>query len=117
MSFAELTIRKHVASYLAGSLSLLDFAGLIAALAWNHFESTDSAEQLANSVELWLAEYSNGHRTETELQGLLRPLVTDYSVSVAIDVFLSTGASYSLVKPQMTMSPRLFGRPLVAASL
>jgi hypothetical protein len=61
----------------ARQISLEEFQSQFVPLAWS-LESDEAAE-LANEVELRLAEYSTGHWTEKELRRLLASLVAPSS--------------------------------------
>lgn len=69
-------IRQHVAHYLAGQETLADFRRWLLPLLWRVDRVNDiAAFDTVTEIALYLAEYDRGHRTESEVQGLLGPLL------------------------------------------
>ncbi len=65
-------VRKQLAKFFAGKLSLPDFEEWLTRETWNIQRLKDSTVwDLAGAIELRLAEYSNGHLDEKELRTLL----------------------------------------------
>ena len=74
-SAVDQDIRDGLASYLAGSLTLMEFHRWLMPFLWTINRQEDPlAYQRASKIALYLAEYGAGHRTEEELRGLFRPL-------------------------------------------
>jgi hypothetical protein len=72
----NLIIRDKLASYLVGELSLEDFEDWFVPESWNVAQTNDqNATNLVYEIELWLAEYSNGHWSEDELKDHLKLIV------------------------------------------
>lgn len=79
----EAQIRKHLANYLAGSESLDDFEDWLVEHSWNmHLDSSGSAQELVNQIELRLSEHSSGHLSDTKLRQELHQFLENYSVTV-----------------------------------
>ncbi len=71
----DLELRRHVARYAAGRISLAELRERIAPLIWSVEEYHDrSAEQLAHDLALYFAEFSHGDWTEDELRAELAAL-------------------------------------------
>jgi len=69
-------IRKHLANYLSGKSSLRQFRDWFDAETWGLAAEADSpARQLAGEIDLRIAEFTNGHRTEDDLRAILQPLL------------------------------------------
>ena len=70
-------IRDHLADYVAGRTSLLEFDEWFIPETWDVDKSDDRPLiDLTYEIILRLAEYSSGDCSEAELKDLLRPLVT-----------------------------------------
>jgi hypothetical protein len=90
MSQLDLEVTDQVARYLAGESSLDEFRRWLLPLVWKMAEPTSNERSdLANRLELRLAEFMNGHWTEDDLRllfaRLLPPtssLVTDLELQV-----------------------------------
>ena len=77
-----LEIQNYVARYLSGEISLEDFRSWFDVATWDAFDAaTTAAQQLAGQIDLWLAEFSKGHWTESELREKLRPLARNVSTT------------------------------------
>jgi len=75
-------IREQLACYLAGQTSLRGFHEWLAPRAWVADESENpEATELADEIELRLAEFTSGHWSEAELKELLQPLVERHKAS------------------------------------
>ena len=86
-------IREKLASYLANGIDLDSFEDWVVQNTWNiHLSSDLDAAQLAFSVELLLAEYSNDDLSEAALRDKLSLLSTNPT----------TGSSNQVV-PQPTL--------------
>ncbi len=71
----EREVREKLAKYLHDQMSLEDFSDWLGERSWNmHVGSSDSAKRLVGSLELLLAEYFQGHRSESELRSLFSAL-------------------------------------------
>jgi hypothetical protein len=75
----ELEIRSQLASYLAGDMTLSAFSDWFVEKTWGE-ETSESFSDLVSEIELVLAEFTSGHRSEEEVKNLLRPHVTDYTI-------------------------------------
>ncbi|MGO8761579.1 MAG: hypothetical protein ACLP2P_02315 [Desulfobaccales bacterium] len=79
----ENEIRDKLASYLLEEISLEDFVDWFVPTSWNVAQCTNqNAINLVYEIELWLAEYSDGHWNEHELKNHLRQLVTNYRIDL-----------------------------------
>jgi len=108
-------IRERLVRYLAGEISLAAFQEWLVPRAWDVEQSGNAAAiELANELELRLAEYTSGHRTEAELREALLPLVrTQHSVYGA-SVPTATSASVTTRSP-VTWTSGAAGRGFAAA--
>lgn len=70
----DLVIRTQLAHYLAGASPLDDFQEWFISETWE-MEEGSPGEELAQTIELLLAEYTNGDRSTKELREALRPLI------------------------------------------
>ena len=85
----DLDIREKLASYLVGEISLGEFEDWFVPASWNVAQSNNSnAVNLVYEIELWLAEYSDGHWNEQELKNYLKLLFIDYRVNVGYNVMV-----------------------------
>lgn len=85
----DLDIREKLASYLVGEISLREFEDWFVPASWNVAQSNNSnAVNLVYEIELWLAEYSDGHWAEQDLKNHLKPLLTDYRVVVGYNIIV-----------------------------
>jgi hypothetical protein len=72
------SLRSHLADYLDGTRSLSEFRDWFDVETWGVASEPDSlVRQTAGEIELRIAEFTNGHLSEQELQKLLRPLASD----------------------------------------
>lgn len=86
----ELELRRQMARYLAGLLSLTELNRRAATFRWDsEHDSTGGGSDLLNALDLLLAEYSNGDISEDELRESLKPMAVEVSVTVG-----STAAQY-----------------------
>jgi hypothetical protein len=77
-----LDIRTQLGRYLSGKSSLLQFRKWFDGETWGLAAESDSpARQIAGEIELRLAEFTNGHLSETELRALLQPLLVREQVA------------------------------------
>lgn len=89
----DFEIRDCLARYLAGEISLERFQEWFVPMAWDADQSGSwSAEELANEVELRLAEFSNGDRTEAELRELFRSTLETYTMAEAPEPVTSSSS-------------------------
>lgn len=76
-------IREHLASYLAGEVSLDHLDNWLTASTWNiHQAGEPEAERLAYAIELRLAEHSIGHLSFAGLRRELFTFVDRYTATV-----------------------------------
>lgn len=79
-------IHQKIADYLLEKMTLKDLEDWLIPTTWDLREEPDKkAVDLANEVVLLLMEYSNEHRTESEIREILREKVTHIFASVTID--------------------------------
>jgi len=97
MSGLDLKISYHVARYLTGEESLADFRRWFLPAVWEAGEpENDEVSQLANRIELRLAEFLNGHWTENDLRMIFRQLIPSTGGVVAdLTPFIVSGAGAS----------------------
>lgn len=90
-------IRSRLSSYLAREMSLEQFEEWFIPATWQVHTSGDlDAVELAGTIKLRLAEFTNGHWTEDELREQLIPLVTRYEIRTA-DAVLTTSSAEIIV--------------------
>lgn len=69
-------IRDHLRGYLSHETSLSEFRDWFDTETWDTLDSSSPAtQQIAGEIELRIAEFTNGHRTESELRTMLQPLL------------------------------------------
>jgi hypothetical protein len=74
---SQFDLNNQLVKYLASETSLERFRDWFDSSTWDmHLTSDQPTQDLAAEIELRLAEYTNGHRTEGELRTTLLPLVT-----------------------------------------
>src|SRR3990170_8748980 len=92
----ESEIRCYLVQFLDKDIDLDTFANWFAENTWNiHRQEDQSAQELAYSIELLLAEHSSGHLSKDELRTELLPLVTSYIVSLST---FQTGSSSDFIE-------------------
>lgn len=96
----EFKIKKHLESLLKGNFSLTEFEDWFVGTTWDLLEQPENdLTAFVNSINLYLAEYSNGHRSEEETKELLGAL---YDKSLTKIVFGSCSPTYPYT---FTLSP------------
>lgn len=97
-------IRDKLGSYLLGEISLEDFEDWFVSASWNVNQSKNQAAiNMVYEIELWLSEYSDGFRSENELQNLLRPLVVNYKVELVPIPGLQLGSNVRMERWLMSL--------------
>jgi hypothetical protein len=77
----ETLIRKQLAKYLSGAMTLQAFQKWFVPAAWSvDKRSPAAARQLVGTIKVRLAEYSNGHWGKEDLERQLRLLLGSYTV-------------------------------------
>jgi len=98
----DLEIRDWLARYVEGEITLTEFRDWFEPATWGiEFTGGRSAEQLSYAVELAVAEFTNGHRTEVELKDVLRPEAVTYSTGFPGPL---TGTSATASRPTVGIS-------------
>lgn len=71
-----LGIRTQLGRYLSGKSSLEQFRKWFDVETWGLAAESDSpTRQIAGEIELHIAEFTNGHLSESELRAVLQPLL------------------------------------------
>lgn len=89
--------RRTIAELLAGDISLSTFRDVFAQLAWQFAEdigqeqTASEYQQMVFDVDLALAEFSSGHRTEVELRAVLAPFAATYRALLGTGVVSREG--------------------------
>lgn len=84
-TFLDLAVREELAKYLAGERTLDDFRIWLAPITMGvEMADNPNAAELVHEIELVLAEFTSGHREETQLHDLLRPFVQDYAANLQL---------------------------------
>ena len=95
-------MRSWLRRYLAGEVSLAEFAARFTQSEWNLSERDGDAEdELVYEIELRLAEFSNGDWFEQELRDLLRPVANTYVIDVAPSTVVCRTGSASTTTYQL----------------
>jgi len=69
-------IRDHLRRYLSHEISLDEFRDWFDSETWDVIDTRSTAtQQVAGEIDLRIAEFTNGHLSETELRALLQPLL------------------------------------------
>lgn len=77
----ESEIRQQLARYLAGQSTLNEFQDWFVPRSWNFHKNADpSLQRLVSSLELAIAEFTNGDWSSQELRGILNLLLKTYEV-------------------------------------
>lgn len=74
----HIEIREWLSKYIRGEVMLREFQEWFVPVTWEI--NDEDALELTKEIELLLAEFTNGHRTEAECKVLLRPLCTMYGL-------------------------------------
>jgi hypothetical protein len=83
----ESDIRKQLIAVVQNRLDLADFEDWLVQQSWDmHRDSSPSAQDLVNAIELALAEWSSGHRGEHELRADLARLAHNIQVTVRLSL-------------------------------
>ncbi len=82
--FLDVEIRQRLMRYVSGEISLKDFVEWFVPATWNVRKSGNqtAAVELTYKIELRLAEFSNGHWTESDMAKLLRSIAEHYTLCV-----------------------------------
>jgi hypothetical protein len=95
---SEADVRQELVAVLERRLSLANFQDWLVERSWNmHKDSSAAAQDLVSTVELALAEHSNGHLSASELEAQLRNALNQVVVNVQINNDLSISPRASLV--------------------
>jgi hypothetical protein len=82
----ENIIRERLAQYLDARITLREFQAWFVPATWNLEATADPAAfNLATEIELRLAEFTNGHITESQLRDIFLSIATTYTVTVELD--------------------------------
>jgi hypothetical protein len=105
----EKDLRARLAAYLQNRLSLDQFEDWLVDTSWNmHRDSAPAVQALVSSIELLLAEYSNGDRTYDELGRELVALASTVETSITIPI---VGAVTSVRRPRFGANAYQIGEP------
>ncbi len=121
MQSLDLEIRERLSRYLNGDLSLSEFQEWFVPVAWEaQGSANDITGDLLNEIELDLAEFTSGHRSEEELRGRWLPFVRGYVTRVRIGggpgAAYRTASGSAVEAPAVTLRLRAADGSLVAAS-
>jgi hypothetical protein len=96
-------IRAQIARYLTGAITLNEFQEWFVPEAWV-VEASSPAYDLAQTIELLLAEYTSGHRTQDELREALGALTVSVTVHTAPAMAMASSAV--IARPPVTVGRR-----------
>src|SRR6266478_6482604 len=69
-------VQRYLANYLNGEISLSQFRDWFDTETWDlDMQPDTSLGQMVGEIELRLAEFTSGHRTEDDLRAVLQPLL------------------------------------------
>lgn len=98
-------IRKHLANYLAGKMSLKAFHSWFVPATWDAADSAPApVRELVYEISLRVGEYTSRHLTESDLRNRLAPLV------LSIHTALLSGAEPFVRRVEKATGPNLFPR-------
>lgn len=112
----ESQIRFWLARFLAREVSLECFEDWFVQQSWDmHQDSEPNAQKVVASIELRLAEYTNGHLSEDDLRDELRPFASIYVDPVAVQTSAQNTTLYEGQFSDLAAVPYSFGQaePLV----
>lgn len=78
-------IKDHLASYLAGQTELSEFHDWLIPATWHIDLAPESDKRIAYRVQLLLAEFSGGDRTEEELRSAFWDVLNRNSITVFVE--------------------------------
>jgi len=115
MSLAN-AIRDKVISYLSGEISLDELEDWVVTRTWDVDKTGDwEGADLAHGIELLLAEYTNGHRSEEELREQFHAMLSTIHVSTGGSPYeprIITGTSWVITEHEPTIiGPALQWQP------
>ena len=110
-----LTIQNELVRYLAGETTLDQFRQWFDSETWEIAESSPQAS-LVSQIELLLAEYSSGDRTEGELRAELNKLSRNFHVHVSFSTSGTTSSFQYMDSTSPTLQYSRFGREYAKAS-
>lgn len=105
-------IYSRLSLYLAGSVSLEEFHNWLIPATWDIDAEPDKVKRLAHRLQLLLAEFSNGDRSEEDLRSSLWDLFPCTSVTVTVGDAPLLSRSTSLTQGVETAATQSFGRAL-----
>jgi len=91
-------IYQRLSQYLAGQSRLADFHNWFIPAAWNIDSEPDPVKRVAYRIQLLLAEYANGHRSEDELRSEFWGLMPQPTVTIIVGSASVTAGSSSVTK-------------------
>jgi hypothetical protein len=71
---SEPDVRNKMKDYLENQISLEAFNDWLAPIIWDAKKLDSTTKELVYSIELFIAEYSSGHRTKEDLRSQLKDL-------------------------------------------
>ena len=109
----ESQIREKVNELLARKIEIDSFEDWLVGSSWNmHRDSDETAQRIANAIELRLSEFSSGHLPEPRLRSELRELLPANSGIMVVSSGnileaprVSTGTSTWMESPLMPLRP------------
>jgi hypothetical protein len=104
MDSLDIQIREAVLGFISGKTDLQSFEDWFVPATWDIEKSGSPAQtfELAHEIELLLAEYTNGHRSESNLKEELSRVIPVYRAE-----FRSASTSVTSATSQITQSEEL----------
>jgi hypothetical protein len=78
-------IRRELARFLAHEVTLDAFNEWLSRNTWNIQRESSPVKDLVGAIELMLVEFSNGHRSETEVREHLTALLPNREFTIVFD--------------------------------
>lgn len=101
----EFSVYRNLVSYLSDTIPLTEFRRRFDTFSW---DTEEWNSDLLSQIELALAEFSSGHRTEQELRDLLQvkwptPTVQIEPLRNISAPLITSGANNQMVKPPVAI--------------
>jgi len=113
----EMQICEKLQRFVSSNITLAEFNHWFTPRTWDTRKMEDeNLENLANEIELRIAEYSNGDWTKKELKEILKPLVTpkvyfsEYKDPVSLVIPRVTYTSSEVFRSKISINPPLPAR-------
>jgi hypothetical protein len=110
-------IGERLGLYLVGQISLSEFHDWLLPATWDIDAEEEQAKRLAHRIQLSMAEFSSGDRTEDELREDLWGLRSSSSVTIMVGASSLRFDNNTVTQRQEVPAARAFGTGCVGASV